>query len=838
MKKIFLFLFKNKVASISLLVVASFLVADFVSAWTLEGAAAGALGIIASIIIGVCGKILTVVVDAILVVTSYNDFITEPAVVEGWKVVRDFCNMFFILVLLLIAFASILRLENYSIKRWLPKVILMAILINFSRMFFGLLIDLSQIVMLTFINTFADSGSNFVEYLRVRQYLEFVTQAPSVIEENPTGGDASLINIVIAMLIAIIFLIVATVSMVAILLMFVIRVAMLWILVTLSPLVFLLSSFPNGKGYASKIWGEFTKYLINGPVLAFFIWLSLSIMQYATFDTAVFKESEVGAGNTLTTILTSNSFMSFVMAIGMIVAGLMASAQIGGIGAGWGMRTVSNLQNKGIAWGKKGIKRASGYDFVSGVGKHYMAQRRSAREDRIRLASETVSQGIGLAKQNVIAKPLTWVGGKIKSGLGRNKWEETAETIDKSVKDTKERRAEIEDAIRDKNGSFKWGNNEYTYSSGAGKWVKRDKYGVSTALVEHKDIQDMQEKDINPFLDRAIENRQKVADDLRATQRRKDAQAKWISRGILGGAGIAAGMAAGPGGVLGALTALWGGAAGLHVQGFGEKIKNAGKTDLNMASNLNVKQINAEKDAMKLDSSEKVLKAMDDSSKNSIERIAATMEAISRGLLTDQQALRKHKEVSETFGNDRKVMAHFEGLLEKHNKGASRMFRDLDDASDPKKQKQAERDIRQGFMDGSLDMKSLDNTTMARSINMLAQGMKTGTFLSKYKDMTASQQAAMVRALKGSTLPAAREKLAHITDIHTAYPKGSADAVNFVKTLNLDKINEIMTKGTAAQQKALQDTVAGLATNLGDTVQDAISKGTKAGNDAKAALGV
>ena len=64
--------------------------------------------------------------------------------------------MFFVVVLLIIALATILNQEKYSYKTWLPKLILMAVLINFSKMICGLIIDVAQVVMMTFVNAFKD----------------------------------------------------------------------------------------------------------------------------------------------------------------------------------------------------------------------------------------------------------------------------------------------------------------------------------------------------------------------------------------------------------------------------------------------------------------------------------------------------------------------------------------------------------------------------------------------------------------------------------------------------------------------------------------------------------
>ena len=111
------------------------------------------------------GIILIFLFQILISLAQYNSFISSPAVTTGWVIVRDICNMFFILILLVIAFATILRLEGYNWKKDLPRLLIYAVLINFSRTICGLIIDFSQVIMLTFVNAFAQNGANNLTYI-------------------------------------------------------------------------------------------------------------------------------------------------------------------------------------------------------------------------------------------------------------------------------------------------------------------------------------------------------------------------------------------------------------------------------------------------------------------------------------------------------------------------------------------------------------------------------------------------------------------------------------------------------------------------------------------------
>ncbi|MDR3519785.1 MAG: hypothetical protein P4L63_02780 [Candidatus Pacebacteria bacterium] len=70
----------------------------------------------------------------------------------AWAVVRDLSNIFFILILLYIAVRLILGIGGHDTKQMIGKVIIIALLINFSMFFTEVVIDSSNILALIFYN--------------------------------------------------------------------------------------------------------------------------------------------------------------------------------------------------------------------------------------------------------------------------------------------------------------------------------------------------------------------------------------------------------------------------------------------------------------------------------------------------------------------------------------------------------------------------------------------------------------------------------------------------------------------------------------------------------------
>ncbi|MFH1430578.1 MAG: hypothetical protein ABIG71_03600, partial [Candidatus Uhrbacteria bacterium] len=214
------------------------------------------------------GKLLLMAIYALTIIAQYNGFLNSSVVATGWVVVRDVANMFFIVLLLLIAFATILNLSSYKYQQMLPQLIISAVLINFSRTIAGIFIDISQVIMLTFVYGFAAAaGGNFTSMFGISSLMSI----------SPDGGPVAVMQVVGAYLLALFMVSIALVVVLVMIAILAFRIVMLWALVVLSPIPYLLRIFPKrGQRYGQMWWDEFFNYLMVGPVLAFFLWLSLA----------------------------------------------------------------------------------------------------------------------------------------------------------------------------------------------------------------------------------------------------------------------------------------------------------------------------------------------------------------------------------------------------------------------------------------------------------------------------------------------------------------------------------------------------------------------------------
>ena len=245
-----------------------------------------------AIIFGLIYSIVAAVTDWLIGVSMSvgtvpgGDF-TPRVVTIGWNISRQIANLFFILALAFIGLATILRIKEYEAKKALPNLIITALLINFTPVLVGFVVDLGNIVTKFFTD---EAGSpqgflnimiaaiDYIVYSMVHIFLEdglFWQKFVSIM-----GG---FFGILIYGAVLSIFFIVASSVYLVIAMIFFFRIIMLWILMILSPIAFLSRIFPPGKTtkmifpgilHWDQWWEKLIQWTIIGIPISFFLYLS------------------------------------------------------------------------------------------------------------------------------------------------------------------------------------------------------------------------------------------------------------------------------------------------------------------------------------------------------------------------------------------------------------------------------------------------------------------------------------------------------------------------------------------------------------------------------------
>ena len=228
----------------------------------------------------IAGIFLTI--DAYLVKVALNinfELLKSPVVQTGWQIVLNFTNLGFVLAIIVMAFATIFRVETYAMKKTLWKLIVAALLVNFSLVIAGAFINISDI----FSNFFLKQGGigdpvewskAFAAMFRAQALLKVgETFAAQGFVDTATGAintlGATVLQIIASVFFIALFTVLAAITLLAVAIMLLIRYVFLGILLLLSPIVWLLWIFPSTQHLWQKWWSQFLRWTFFAPIMLF-----------------------------------------------------------------------------------------------------------------------------------------------------------------------------------------------------------------------------------------------------------------------------------------------------------------------------------------------------------------------------------------------------------------------------------------------------------------------------------------------------------------------------------------------------------------------------------------
>ena len=309
---------------------------------------------------------------AVLNIATSPNFITIPYTSEGivgigWPIVRDFANLGFTLALIFIGLATALQLDEYGAKKALPRLLAMALLVNFTPVIAGIIIDASNIIMNFFLGATGDfssilnlSSSHYSS--TINKLLDFFTKSVSleIIAEAVAISAFNLLAGFFFLLYGFLFLA---------------RYVAIWTLVIVSPLAFFANVFPKTSSYYKQWWQQFIQWCFIGIPASFFLYLSWHLLHQIDTHTIVVAPAPSAWGNFLGTGQVLSSLFVYSVVLVFLFIGFLSSLSSGAVGAtaiiatakGWGKSAVGSWK-KGtgaIGQAKKGAQRV-GRDIISG----------------------------------------------------------------------------------------------------------------------------------------------------------------------------------------------------------------------------------------------------------------------------------------------------------------------------------------------------------------------------------------------------------------------------------------------------------------------------------------
>ncbi|MDG1949448.1 MAG: hypothetical protein P8J32_01335, partial [bacterium] len=392
-------------------------------------------------------KGIVLIIDLLVPVMVYNDFTNNPVVSAGWAIVRDTVNMFFVIVLIIIAVGTIFGQERFKWQQQVPRLLIMAVVINFSKMLCGIMIDFGQVIMLTFANALREiAAGNFIQLLGLNQL--YAASDSSSISQGSLSGFDFFAGGVMAVLLTVWVL--GTMIILAAILIY--RIVMLWVLVVIAPLAWFMKGAKgiiDSNAYA-EWWTEFKCLVGVGPVLVFFLWLTLSVA--GAGNMAALSNFDVSGTNSVdlaSEIFELDNLISFLIGMAMLFAGFKAATSfcsgssgkiIGGLvgkaKSGALQKTALGLSARvgsqglrasfrGVRKGAQGARRAAAY------------MPKSERVARFAAGAQELNRGgvgraVGWVGSKVGSETLTRVGVKAKAEAAEERRKSELETMDRA----------------------------------------------------------------------------------------------------------------------------------------------------------------------------------------------------------------------------------------------------------------------------------------------------------------------------------------------------------------------------------------------------------------------
>lgn len=192
---------------------------------------------------------------------------------NAWRTIRDISNMVFIFVLLYAAIQTIIG-QGKDTKGLIVRIVMVGVLMNFSLFFTKFIIDISNILALTFYDAIApgaltESVSGGISNA-LMEPLQLTTVYKSVgLLEGRKLFIVGIMGTILALIAAFVFF--------AIAIMFIIRFVVLMFVLVLSPIAFISFILPQTDKYRGQWWDALSGQAFFAPIYFALTWVAIVI---------------------------------------------------------------------------------------------------------------------------------------------------------------------------------------------------------------------------------------------------------------------------------------------------------------------------------------------------------------------------------------------------------------------------------------------------------------------------------------------------------------------------------------------------------------------------------
>ncbi len=514
------------------------------------------VGVIGFLMLNIATRILTFTAGLVdFAVRLGNDVLNLPAVQSGWGIVLNITNLGFVLAIIIIAFATILRFESYAMKKTLWKLIVAALLVNFSLVIAGSIMSISNIASNVFYDAALGNGGKnlsnaLANAMNPQRYGEIKSTASLALKyvANLFSLEGN-INYIINLIFIIIFTFLTILAFVSLFVMLFMRAIILAFLLIVSPIIWLLWIFPSTQEHWKKWWSEFIRWNFFAPAVYFFIYLAVLTAAEIQDKTKTLKSiTDAAQSGSAAAVFNTGGFMSNIfthaanlfVVLGLLYGGIYVANKFGiaggGIGVKWagGVGAWAKGKTKEKTWGgiKGGYSRLAGKagwndksieaskkasDSTSMAGRFwhglkartYANLAAPAERESEAYKAEVSKLTMAQAMAQLSSKSMTMPGGRkaalaeyIKDNAGKISMPEREIKVGKKVKDKEGNERTVRMGYELQKGEKETG--EYAYKKVGGDEMKQDWLEKNLATDSMKHFYDRAKMDFSSLEKKAL----------------------------------------------------------------------------------------------------------------------------------------------------------------------------------------------------------------------------------------------------------------------------------------------------------------------------------------------
>ncbi len=325
--------------------------------------------LIVFIVTWLLNNVIALIVYFITIILQLNaNVVMSNAVQSGFAVTLSVANLGFVLGIIIIAIATILHRETYGIKKTLWKLVVAAILVNFSLVIGGVIINFANQLTLTFMQALPGGGQGVAAYNNFAKSLTgafgphkfslegFLNTSNAKAETGTSAlgkAIADILKPIFSALFVAAMLITTVIVLCVFLFMLLIRYIYLSILLILMPLAWLLWIFPKTSKHFEDWWDKFIKWTFFAPIVMFFVYLSVAVAGQMNTNTTNSTDPaaslqglgyQAGTGNAIAKAISDifgsaintiiGSALQVILVVGLMVGGMIAAEKMSIMGAG------------------------------------------------------------------------------------------------------------------------------------------------------------------------------------------------------------------------------------------------------------------------------------------------------------------------------------------------------------------------------------------------------------------------------------------------------------------------------------------------------------------------